>query len=295
MIYDTIIIGSGPAGMTAGVYSARAGKKVLIFESNVVGGQIVNSPLVENFPSISQISGEELGFNMFNQCQNLNIDFEFEKVVKIVDGDIKEVFTENNVFKTKTIIIATGVKPRRLNIEKEEDFLGKGVGYCVLCDGENYRNKVVGIVGGGNTAVQNAIYLSNICEKVYIFQNLEDLTAEKTLIEKLQNKNNIEIVCSCNVVELIGDDCLEKVKLNNNQEVELSGLFVSIGQIPNNELFVNWLDVDNYGYCITNENCETNKKGVFCIGDIRSKNIRQLTTAVADGTIASVFANKYTD
>ena len=225
MIYDTIIIGSGPAGMTAGVYSARAGKKVLIFEANVVGGQIVNSPLVENFPSISQISGEELGFNMFNQCQNLNIDFEFEKVVKIVDGDIKEVFTENNVFKTKTIIIATGVKPRRLNIEKEEDFLGKGVGYCVLCDGENYRNKVVGIVGGGNTAVQNAIYLSNICAKVYIFQNLEDLTAEKTLIEKLQNKNNIEIICSCNVVELIGHDCLEKVKLNNSQEIEWSLFF----------------------------------------------------------------------
>lgn len=295
MVYDIIIIGSGPSGMTAGIYSARAGKKVLIFEENVVGGQIVNSPLVENFPSISKISGEELGFNMFEQCKNNGIDFEFEEVTGIADGEIKKVFTKSKCFECKSIIIATGASPRKLNLKNEEKFIGRGVGYCVLCDGENYRNQIVGIVGGGNTAVQNALYLSNICKKVYIFQDLEFLTAEKTLIEKLKAKNNIDIVYNVEIVELQGDEQLEKIILKDNRIYELNGLFVSIGQEANNKLIKDLVDLDEYGFCKTDENCESNIKGIFCIGDIRSKRVRQLTTAVADGTIASIFASKYSE
>lgn len=295
MLYDIIIIGSGPAGMTAGIYSARAGKKVLIFEENVVGGQIVNSPLVENYPSIQKISGEELGFNMFEQCQNLNIDFEFDKVCKIENGLEKIVYTPNKQFKAKALIIATGARPRKLNLSNEEELLGKGIGYCVLCDGENYRNQVVGVVGGGNTAVQNALYLSNICKQVYIFQNLEKLTAENTLLEKLKTKNNIKVICQVNVTKLIGENQLKKVELSSNSIIELDGLFVSIGQVPNNSLIKGFINTDDFGFCITDENCETNLSGIFAVGDIRSKKIRQLTTAVADGTIASINASKYTE
>lgn len=295
MIYDVIIIGSGPAGMTAGIYCARAGKKVLIFEGNVVGGQIVNSPLVENYPSIQKISGEELGFNMFEQCQNLNVEFEFGNVNKIENAEIKKVITDTNEYYSKTIIIATGASPRKLNNEREDEFLGNGIGYCVLCDGENYRNQIVGVVGGGNTAVQNALYLSNICQKVYIFQNLEKLTAENNLLDKILNKNNIEVVCNALIEKLVGIDKLNQIVLNNGQTYAIDGLFVSIGQVPNNKILKGLVKLDDYGFAITDENCETNLKGIFCVGDIRSKKIRQLTTAVSDGTIAGIYASKYSE
>ncbi len=297
-MYDIIIIGAGPSGLTAGIYCARAGKKVLILEGETIGGQIASSPLVENYPSQISLSGSDLVDKMFEQAQNCGCDFEFEQVSNIEDGKIKKVITEYNSYECFAIIIATGSKPRHIQGLNEERFIGHGIGYCVMCDGEFYKNMIVGVVGGGNTALQNALYLSNICPKVYIFQNLDFLTAEKTLQDRILKKNNIEVVCSSQVTALYGDDWLEKIDLsvnNVNKTIDIQGIFISIGQQPNNEVFNGLVNMDRMGYIITNEFCETSKTGIFASGDCRTKTVRQLTTATADGSISAIYACNYVD
>lgn len=287
--YDTIIIGAGPAGLTAAIYLLRASKKVLIIEKESIGGQISSSPLVENYPGFIKISGSELSNNLFEQVTNLNGEFTIEEVKKITKD--KKVITDETTYQTKSIIIATGCKHRRLNIENEEDLIGNGVHFCVSCDGAFYKDKTVVVVGGGNSAIINALSLSDICKKVYIIQNLDHLTAEKKLIEQLDNKNNIEIILSSILTKYHTlNEELTKVTIKTKEEekeIKTDGVFLSIGLIPANEIFKDIITLDEYGY-IESENMKTNIEGIFVAGDCRTKSVRQVTTATSDGTIAAI-------
>jgi len=285
-MYDAIIIGCGPAGMTSAIYLARQNKKVLILEKETIGGQISSSPLVENYPGYIAISGSELSNNMFDQVMNLGVDFELEEVVEIKDGEVKKVITTDNTYETKTIIIATGCKYRLLGLENEVNLIGKGIHFCVSCDGAFYKDKIVAVIGGGNSAVINAISLSEICKKVYVIQNLDDLTSEKNLADKLRTKDNVEIICSSVVSKINGEDSLESIEINNNKTIELDGMFISIGMVPQNSFVKDLISLDKYNY-VDSTDCKTNIPGIFVAGDLRTKSYRQVTTAVNDGTIAA--------
>ncbi len=285
-MYDTIIIGCGPAGMTSAIYLARQNKKVLILEKETIGGQISSSPLVENYPGFKAISGSELSNNMFDQVMDLGVDFELEEVLKIEDGKVKKVITDSNTYETKTIIIATGCKYRLLGLENETNLIGKGIHFCVSCDGAFYKDKTVAVIGGGNSAVINAISLSEICKKVYVIQNLGELTSEKNLAEKLRSKENVEIITSSVVSKINGEDSLESIEINNDKTIELDGMFISIGMVPQNSFVKDLISLDKYNY-VDSIDCKTNIPGIFVAGDLRTKPYRQVTTAVNDGTIAA--------
>ena len=285
-MYDAIIIGCGPAGMTSAIYLARQNKKVLILEKETIGGQISSSPLVENYPGFIAISGSELSNNMFDQVMNLGVDFELEEVVKIEDGKIKKVITTDNTYETKTVIIATGCKYRLLGLDNEVDLIGKGIHFCVSCDGAFYKDKIVAVIGGGNSAVINALSLSEICKKVYVIQNLDDLTSEKNLADKLREKQNVEIIVSSVVSKINGEDSLESIEINNDKTINLDGMFISIGMVPQNSFVKDLIKLDKYNY-VDSIDCKTNIEGVFVAGDLRTKPYRQVTTAVNDGTIAA--------
>lgn len=298
MIYDSIIVGCGPAGMTAAIYLARANKKVLIIEKETIGGQIASSPLVENYPGYISISGSELANNMYDQVTNLGVEVELEEVKEIINNDIKEVITlDGNTYKTKTVIIATGARYRLLGLENEVNLIGSGIHFCVSCDGAFYKNKTVAVIGGGNSAIINAITLADLCEKVYVIQNLEKLTAENNLQEKLVSKNNVEIICSATVKEIIGTDSLKEIKIITNQKeqnIKLDGMFISIGLVPQNNFVKNLIDLNKYNYIDSNDG-STNIDGIFVAGDCRSKDFRQLTTAVNDGTVSAMHVINYLD
>ena len=285
-MYDAIIIGCGPAGMTSAIYLARQNKKVLILEKETIGGQISSSPLVENYPGFIAISGSELSNNMFDQVMNLGVDFELEEVIKIEDGKTKKVITTDNTYETKTVIIATGCKYRLLGLDNEVNLIGNGIHFCVSCDGAFYKDKTVAVIGGGNSAVINALTLSEICKKVYVIQNLEDLTSEKNLADKLRSKDNVEIIVSSVVSKINGEDSLKSIELNNNKTIKLDGMFISIGMVPQNSFVKDLIKLDKYNY-VDSIDCKTNIPGIFVAGDLRTKPFRQVTTAVNDGTIAA--------
>lgn len=290
-MYDLIIIGAGPAGLTAGIYAKRANLKTLILEKESIGGQIASSPLVENYPGLSSVSGAELANNFFEQAMNLGVDFEIEEVLKIEDGDIKKVITDQNTYEAKAIIVATGAKYKRLGLDNEEDLIGNGVHFCASCDGAFYKDKVVAIIGGANSAIQNAIFLSSICKKIHLVFIKEDLDCENALKDILNTKKNIKKYPKSTVTKLIGDP-LCKIEINNKEEIDVDGVFVSIGMDANTSLVKDLLDLNSYNYVVSDD-CLTNKKGIFVAGDCRSKNIRQVTTATGDGTIAAIQAIKY--
>lgn len=290
-MYDLIIIGAGPAGLTAGIYAKRANLKTLILEKETIGGQISSSPLVENYPGFPSITGAELSNNFFEQAMNLGVDFEIEEVLSIEDGKTKKIVTDSNTYECKAIILACGAKYRRLGLEQEEELIGDGVHFCASCDGAFYKNKTVAVIGGGNTAVQNALYLSSMCETVYIIYRKDKLKAEKTLIERLKTKKNIIIHYNSTVTKLVGNP-LEKIIVNANQELLLDGIFVSIGLEPNTKITDELLVKDENNYIISSD-CTTNKAGIFVAGDCRQKEVRQVTTATNDGTIAATLAIKY--
>ena len=299
-MFDIIIVGGGPAGLTASIYALRAKKKVLLIEGNSIGGQIASSPRVDNFPGFKSISGAELGERLFDQATELGLEFEFANVIAVSQNNNSNIIqTDNGVFESKAIIVATGAKHRHLGVENEEKLIGNGVGYCVVCDGEFYSGKDVAVVGGGNSALQSAIYLSNICKSVTILQNLDFLTGEESLIDEVASKDNVSTRLGVVVSKLIGEEALEQVEIsdkNNAREIiNVDGLFVSIGQVPQNEIFKNLVELDDRGYIIASENCVTSNESIFVAGDCRTKNIRQVTTAVADGTVASIAACSYID
>ena len=289
-MYDSIIIGAGPSGLTAAIYLLRAGKKVLIIEKDGIGGQIASSPLIENYPGFKSISGSQLADNLYEQIDSLGGEIEIDEVIEITKD--KRVKTTTHTYNAKTIIIATGCKYRTLGIENEENLIGNGIHFCVSCDGAFYRNKKVAVVGGGNSALINAITLSDMCEKVYLVQILDHLTAEQKLINELRKKDNVEIILSSSVTKYIGDNELTGIEINNDKIIEIDGLFLSIGLIPQSNIFKNIINLTDQGYIKDNES-ETNVEGIFVCGDVRFKKIRQLTTATSDGTTAAISAIEY--
>lgn len=295
-MYDVIIIGAGCAGLTAGIYAARAEKKVLILESESFGGQIASSPLVENYPGIKSISGNELVNDILEQALDLGVQVELEAVIELKDqGKTKIVVTEFNEYKAKTVIIATGLKHRSLNVEKEDQLTGHGISYCAVCDGAFFKDKVVAVVGGGNSALQNALSLTQYCPKVYLIHKRDSFKAEQKLIQKVMAKKEIEIIYDHQVIELLGESELtgvkiESVKNKKSKLLEVVALFVAVGRSPNNQVFADLLDLDQAGYIMADENCGTKIEGVFAAGDCRAKKVNQMTTAMADGTVAALRA-----
>ena len=297
-MYDIIIIGAGPAGMTSALYARRAMKKVLVLEAISYGGQIINTLEIDNYPSLPHISGFDFATNLYNQIKELDCDIKFERVTEIKNyDDHKEVITKDNKYLGKTIIIATGNENRKLNLPFEDELIGKGISYCATCDGAFFKNKDVAVVGGGNTAILDAIYLSDIASKVYLIHRREEFRAEPRLVETLKNKNNIEFIYNSNVTKLNKNEVLESIEVTNKdgkkKQINVSGLFVAIGRIPVQENFRNLIDVDESGYIISDENCHTNIPGIYVAGDARVKDLRQLVTATGDGAIAATEAVKY--
>jgi len=294
-MYDVIIVGAGCAGLTAAVYALRAGKTVLILEAETIGGQISSSPKVENFPSIKSISGAEFSSNLFDQATDLGADFELDRVTKVINGDVKKVITEYGEYECKALILATGVKHRKLDLENVDDYEGNGISYCAVCDGAFFKGMKVAVNGGGNSALQSAEMLSEICEKVYLIHRRDTFRGEKTHVERLEKIPNIEFVLNSTVTKLSGDGALESVEITNTQTkdtttLEVSGLFAMIGQIPQNSVFADVVELDEAGYIKAGEDCKTSADGIYAAGDCRTKAIRQLTTAAADGAVAALAA-----
>ena len=290
-MYDIIIIGAGPAGMTAALYATRANKKILILEASNYGGQIINASHITNYPVEKDISGYDFASKLYNQIINHGVEIRLEKVLNISKN--KEIETDKSIYKAKAIIIATGLKHRKLNLPSEEELIGKGISYCATCDGAFFKDKNVAVVGGGNTALEDSLYLSDICNKVYLIHRRDSFRGDPITIEKVLNKSNIEIIYNSNITKLNGISNLESVVLNNNKIIDINGLFVAIGQEPNTEYLNNIIEIDANGYIKSNELCHTNIDGIFVAGDIRDKSLRQLVTATSDGAIAATEAIKY--
>ncbi len=294
MIYDIIIIGGGTAGMTAAIYGTRAGKSVLILEGETPGGQIVNAAHVENYPGFKSISGADFAFNLFDQAKGLGAVFAYEAVTAIGDnGDTKTVTTQQNTYTSKSIIIAAGAKNRPLGLEDEERLTGRGISYCATCDGNFFRDKVTAVVGGGNTALEDALFLSNVCKQVYLIHRRDSFRGEQHRVDLLREKQNITFLLNARVTKLFGEDQLHTIAIQQEETektLDIDGLFVAIGQIPQNQIFANLVDLDQGGYIIADEACRTKTKGIFAAGDCRAKTVRQLSTATADGTIAALSA-----
>lgn len=289
-MYDLIIIGAGSSGLTSALYALRANKKVLILEENIYGGQIVNAANIENYPGILSISGYEFATNLYEQVKSLKAEIKYEKVLKLEED--KHVITNKSTYQAKAIIIATGSKNRKLNIPKEEELIGKGVSYCATCDGNFYKDKIVAVVGGGNTALEDCLYLSNLASKVYLIHRRETFKGESKYLEEVKSKKNIELVLNQTIISLNGNNKLESITLNNDEVLAIDGLFIAIGQEPHNDIFSNIVDLDDNGYIKTYNDVETKTKGIYAVGDTRVKSLRQLTTAISDGSLAATLAIK---
>jgi thioredoxin reductase (NADPH) len=297
-MYDIIVIGCGVAGMTAALYARRNGMTVLVIEADTIGGQISKSPKVENFPTIPSIEGMELAEKLFEQITEKGAEFELDTVKEIVkDGKEFTVKTEYSEFKSKAVIIASGVKHRELGLENEEKFIGNGISYCALCDGAFYEGQEVCLIGDANTALQYALLLSNTSSKVRIFTLFDKFFADKALVDAIKSRDNISYVHNHKLIELKGGDELEAIVFEkedgSKEEVACKGLFVAIGQVPDNQKFANLVELDKVGYIVADESCTTKTEGLFVAGDCRTKSVRQLSTAVGDGAVASTAACNY--
>ena len=298
-MYDIIIIGGGPAGLTAALYACRANKKTLVIEKETFGGQITFSPKVENIPGFISLTGNEFAEKLVEQVLEQGADVESCEVLEIKDGEIKTVVTDDGEFEGKAVIIATGAKHRMLGVEDEEKYVGEGISFCAVCDGAFYKDKTVAVVGGGNSALQEAILLSDLAKKVYVVQNLDFLTGEKKLADQLYKLDNVEVITGVTVESFLGDSELEGIVIKNSagesRKLSIDGLFIAIGLIPQNDAFKNVVELDSRGYAVIDETCESATKGIFVAGDCRAKKIRQVTTAAADGAIAALAACDYID
>ena len=298
-MYDIIVIGGGPAGLTAAIYARRANKSVLVIEKGSFGGQITFSPKVENIPGFSEVTGNEFAEKLVEQALGLDAEVECAEVLEIKQDDVKTVVTDSGDFEAKTVIIATGAKHRMLGLDREKEFVGEGISFCAVCDGAFYAGQDVAVIGGGNSALQEAILLADLAKKVYVVQNLDFLTGEQKLQEKLAAKENVEIILGHTVKGVLGETTLKGVVITDNngneRELNIDGMFVAIGLIPQNEAFSGIINLDDRGYVNSDENCQTSAEGIFVAGDCRTKNIRQVATAAADGAIAALAACDYID
>lgn len=298
--FDVIIIGSGPAGLGAAIYGARAGLKMAVIEkSPISGGQVLTTYEVDNYLGFPGISGSELCTKFREHADALKVPFLEEEVLQIqVNEDRKMVITQDNTYDTKTIIVATGANHSKLNVKGEEALSGMGVSYCATCDGAFFRNREVAVIGGGNVAVEDAIFLAGICRKVYLVHRRDELRAEKSLQEKLFTFDNVEFCWNQTVTEIIGKEQVEAIRLKNvkdgsETQFTIDGVFIAVGIVPETKLFSNIFQTDEKGYALTGEDCETTCPGVFAAGDIRKKPLRQIITAVADGANAIAGVQKY--
>ncbi len=293
-MYDLIIVGAGPAGLTSALYALRANKKVLILEAKCYGGQIINANVIENYPGIDRISGFDFATNLYNQVLKLGGIIKYEIVNKIEKDKI--VITNKSKYQGRAVIIATGAINRKLNIDNEEKLIGKGVSYCATCDGNLYKDKIVAVVGGGNTALEDALYLADIVNKVYLIHRRDEFRGESKYLNELKNKHNVDFILNTEIERINGSEKLESITIKNKQneskELKIDGLFIAIGQIPSNEAFSDIVDIDDNGYIKTLDGVHTKTKSIYVAGDTRVKDLRQLTTAVSDGSIAATLAIK---
>ena len=296
-MYDIIIIGAGPAGLTSAIYARRSSKKVLVLEAKTYGGQIVNTTDIENYPAAPHISGFDFATNIYNQAKELGAEIKFEKAIDIKDGEEKEVITNKESYKTKTIILATGSENRKLGLDNEDKLVGKGVSYCATCDGAFYKNKIVAVAGGGNAALEEALYLTNIASKVYLIHRRDSFRGEEGEVNKLKKKKNIEFIYNSRITKLNAKDKLESIEVTDKDDnistLNVDGLFVAVGRVPENQNFAKIINLDSNGYVIAKEDCHTNRQGIFVAGDNRVKDLRQLVTATSDGAVAATEAIKY--
>ena len=295
---DIIIIGAGPAGLTAAIYARRAAKSVLVLEAMSYGGQIINTPHIENYPVAAHISGFDFATQVYEQAKALGTEFKFEKALEIRDnGSSKTVVTAKGEYESRAVIIATGSVNRKLGVEGEDKLIGRGISYCATCDGAFFRNKTVAVVGGGNTALEDALYLSDIAEKVYLIHRRDSFRGEQSTAEKLRERQNVELVLNSQVTKLNADKRLQGIEVTDRQgnvrELEVNGLFVAVGRIPENQSFASVIELDEAGYAAAAENCRTKTEGIFVAGDNRAKEVRQLVTATADGAVAATEAVKF--
>ena len=296
-MYDIIIVGAGPAGLTAAIYARRASKKVLVLEAINYGGQLASILDIENYPGYEHIDGFDLATKLYDQAINLGSEIIFERVIDIRNNNKeKEVVTKNNTYKGKTVIIATGSENRKLGLENENDLIGKGISYCATCDGNFYKGKDVAVIGSGKIALEDAIYLSGICNTVYLIHKESELDGDENVLSLIKEKNNINIIHNSSVTKLIADDVLIGIEIKSKDGlkiIDVDGVFVAIGRVPENENFRKIINLNEKGYIISAENCHTNISGIFAAGDNRVKSLRQLVTATNDGAIAAVEAIKY--
>ena len=293
-MYDIIIVGAGPAGLTAALYALRANKKVLVLEAKTYGGQIINAHKIDNYPGMKGISGFELATNLYNQVKELGVEYRTEEVIGIEED--KTVVTQKNKYNAKAIILATGAENRKLGLENEHKYIGRGVSYCATCDGNFYKGKTVAVAGGGNTALEDAIYLANIAEKVYLIHRRDEFRGEAKYVDELKTKENVEFVLNSNVIKINGDSKIESLEVQDKEgkirTIETNALFIAIGQEPRNEIFKNLINIDRYGYIESEDGVHTNQQGIYVAGDARVKTLRQLVTAMSDGAIAADTAIK---
>lgn len=299
MLYDILIIGGGPAGLAAAIYGLRANKSVLVIEKQNFGGQIIESKNVVNYPGFKEISGMELGSSMYEQAKELGMEEKYGEVLEIKKEASKFIVkTKKEEFYSKTIILATGSKTKMLNLENERNLIGKGISYCATCDGAFFKDGVVAVIGGGNTAIEDCLYLANLCQKVYLIHRRDTFRAEAKKVELLKTKKNVEFYLDSVVEKLIGKDSLEEiviqnVKNNKKTTLKVDGLFVAIGRVANTTLVENLINLASDRTVEADDSTKTNIEGLFVAGDVRQKKIRQLTTATADGTIAAMMAINY--
>ena len=295
-MYDIIVIGGGPAGLTAAIYGRRGGKSVVVIEKATFGGQITYSPKVENIPGFASVTGNEFAEKLVDQAIEQGVVFEYCEALEIKNGATKVVVTDSGEIEGKTVIIATGAKHRRLGLPKEEDFIGDGISFCAVCDGAFFKDKDVAVIGGGNSALQEALELSEQCKSVHVVQNLDFLTGEAALQTLISEKANIKVTLGATVDSLLGEAAFEGIVINTKdgkETLKLDGMFIAIGLIPQNEAFASYLKLDSYGYADSGEDCMTVTDGIFVAGDCRRKKIRQVATAAGDGAVAALAACAY--
>lgn len=297
-MYDAIVIGAGPAGLTAAIYLRRANKQTLVLEAKMCGGQIVNTMDIENYPAEMHISGMEFSDKLQAQAKELGAEIKYEKAIEIKKvKDAYEVTTDEGKHKARALIIATGADNRKLGLKNEDELLGKGVSYCATCDGAFYKDKNVAVVGGGNTALEEALYLSKITKKVYLIHRGSMFSGDEKTVELLEKQKNVEMIMNSNVTELIAHDKLTEIKVVDNGDkvnlIKVDGIFIAVGYIPETQNFAKLIKLDKAGYVKAGEDCETNESGIFVAGDARTKEVRQLVTATSDGAIAATKAIKY--
>ena len=296
---DVIVIGGGPAGMSVALNLLRAGHSVLILEKENFGGQIANSPRVENIPGIKEISGLDYSGNLFEQILDLGAKFELEEVTRVMKLENSfEVTTNYHTYETRAVVIANGVKHRKMNLPNEEEFIGKGISFCAVCDGAFYKDKDVYLIGDANTALQYALMLANTCSNVYMFTLFDRFFADQILIDRLIQKDNIHITHNMNLIAYLGQNELAGLRFENTKdhsihEFPTNNVFVAIGQVPQNDVFKSLIATDDYGFIVTNEKMETSVPGIFAVGDTRKKDVRQVASAIGDASVASVFIDKY--